>query len=156
MIHKKYKIAISSIGSGIGQSIINAIRLSNLPFRTIGFGNNPFAFGSYDCDDFDLIAYGINRSKVENLFKGKVKAIYDYKDLKQRIINLGNVDLLLHLGFTRPFGENKQIADSLRFTSKLFTLAAQNQLPAVIYISSQSVYGLTSPPIMVRAITNCT
>ncbi|MDC3132895.1 NAD-dependent epimerase/dehydratase family protein [Flavobacteriaceae bacterium] len=100
-----------------------------------------------ETDDFDLITYGLNKSKVENLFKGKVKAIYDYKDLKQGVINLGNVDLLLHLGFRRPFGENKQVADSLRFTNKLFTLAAQNQLPAVINISSQSVYGLSSPPL---------
>ena len=53
MNNKKYKIAISSIGSGVGQSIIDSIRLSNLPITTIGFGNNPFAFGAYDCNEFD-------------------------------------------------------------------------------------------------------
>jgi nucleoside-diphosphate-sugar epimerase/carbamoylphosphate synthase large subunit len=48
---KKIIIGITSIGSGVGQSIINSIRLSNLPVYTIGMGNNPMAFGAYDCSE---------------------------------------------------------------------------------------------------------
>lgn len=47
---KQINIAITSIGSGVGQSVIDSCRLSNLPIKTFGYGNNPFAFGSYSCD----------------------------------------------------------------------------------------------------------
>jgi nucleoside-diphosphate-sugar epimerase len=47
---KTYRIGISCIGSGVGQSVINSCRLSRLPLHTIGLGNNPFAFGGHDCD----------------------------------------------------------------------------------------------------------
>lgn len=52
---KKYIIGISCIGSGVGQSVINSIKLSSLPIKTVGFGNNPFAYGAYDCDVYDYI-----------------------------------------------------------------------------------------------------
>jgi len=50
------------------------------------------------------------------------------------------------LGFTRPHGSNEQIAQSLKFTNELFTRAVINQIPAIINISSQSVYGLENTP----------
>ena len=53
MKKNKYNIAIMSVGSGVGQSVTDSVRLSSLPLKTFGFGNNPFAFGSYDCDAAD-------------------------------------------------------------------------------------------------------
>ena len=44
------KVGITSIGSGVGQSIVDSCRLSRLPIKTFGYGMNPFAFGAYDCD----------------------------------------------------------------------------------------------------------
>ena len=52
MKSKKINIGISSIGSGVGQSVVNSIRLSNLPIKTFGFGTNPLAYGLYECDVF--------------------------------------------------------------------------------------------------------
>ncbi len=49
---KTFNIAISCIGSGVGQSVINSCRLSKLPLKTIGFGTNPLAYGLYDCDSY--------------------------------------------------------------------------------------------------------
>ena len=49
-MNKINTVAISSIGSGIGQSIINSLRLSPIPFRTVGFGNGDFEYGALDCD----------------------------------------------------------------------------------------------------------
>lgn len=43
-------LAISCAGSGIGQSIIDSCKLSNLPITTFGLDGNSFAFGIYDCD----------------------------------------------------------------------------------------------------------
>ncbi|MCC5797754.1 MAG: NAD-dependent epimerase/dehydratase family protein [Methylophaga sp.] len=48
---KTINVAITSIGSGVGQSIIDSCRLSSLPLKTFGYGINPFAFGSYSCDE---------------------------------------------------------------------------------------------------------
>ncbi len=53
LANKTFQIGISCIGSGVGQSVINSLRLSRLPIKTIGFGTNPFAYGAYDCDAYD-------------------------------------------------------------------------------------------------------
>jgi hypothetical protein len=50
---KIYTIGISCIGSGVGQSVINSLKHSRLPIKTVGLGTNPFAFGAYDCDTYD-------------------------------------------------------------------------------------------------------
>jgi nucleoside-diphosphate-sugar epimerase len=47
---KPIRIAVTSVGSGIGQSIVQSCRLSHLPLFIVGFDLNPFAFGAYDCD----------------------------------------------------------------------------------------------------------
>ncbi|MFK5878976.1 MAG: NAD-dependent epimerase/dehydratase family protein [Flavobacteriaceae bacterium] len=49
---EKINIAISCVGSGIGQSIINSCNLSDLPIKTFGLDSNSFAFGVYDCDEY--------------------------------------------------------------------------------------------------------
>lgn len=48
----KINIGISSIGSGVGQSVINSLRLSNLAVKTFGFGTNSLAYGLYECDEY--------------------------------------------------------------------------------------------------------
>ena len=75
-----YKVAISCIGTGVGQSIINSIRTSQLPITTVGFGNNPFAYGAYDCDVMDYLP-----------------GIYDANYLNQLIekCKLHEIDLLI-------------------------------------------------------------
>ena len=54
--------------------------------------------------------------------------------------------MIIHLGFTRNNGNHEQIADSLNFTNELFSKAAIFQVPAIINISSQSVYGMKATP----------
>ena len=66
---KTNKIGISCIGSGVGQAVINSLRLSRLPFKTVGFGTNPFAFGAYDCDDFDYTKNIYEEGFIENLIE---------------------------------------------------------------------------------------
>lgn len=96
--------------------------------------------------DFEIWAFDLDKQKTVNLHCNRVAAIYDNDDLEEGRLPLGNVDILLHLGFTRPHGTNQQIAQSLKFTNELFTRAVTNQVPAIINISSQSVYGLKTPP----------
>ncbi|RFU64741.1 NAD-dependent epimerase/dehydratase family protein [Peribacillus glennii] len=52
---KTIRVGITSIGSGVGQSVINSCRLSELPLYVVGLGHNPMAFGQYDCDDYDTL-----------------------------------------------------------------------------------------------------
>ncbi|OBX25981.1 nucleoside-diphosphate-sugar epimerase [Gelidibacter algens] len=47
---KKINLAVSCAGSGIGQSIINSCKLSDLPLVLYGFDSNPLAYGLYCCD----------------------------------------------------------------------------------------------------------
>ncbi len=67
MEKNKYNIAIMSVGSGVGQSVTDSVRLSSLPLKTFGFGNNPFAFGSYDCDVVDYLPTIYDKDYVEQL-----------------------------------------------------------------------------------------
>lgn len=50
MEFKIIKVAITSIGSGVGQSVVDSCRNSQLPMKIYGLGMNPLGFGAYDCD----------------------------------------------------------------------------------------------------------
>ncbi len=54
--------------------------------------------------------------------------------------------LLLHAGFARPYAGEAEIARSLEFTGRLFARAAEARIPAVLLVSSRSVYGRATPP----------
>ena len=99
-----------------------------------------------DEDNFEIWAFDIDKEKTKKLYENRIKVIIDNDDLNSGKVHIGNVDILLHLGFTRPYGTNEQIAESLKFTNELFTRAVSHQIPAIINISSQSVYGLENPP----------
>ena len=66
---KKYIIAISCIGSGVGQSVVNSCRVSRLPIKTIGLGTNPFAYGAYDCDEYDYTPTIYAPNYIDELIK---------------------------------------------------------------------------------------
>lgn len=55
MTENKKVIGICSIGSGVGQSVITSCNATSLPIKTIGLGNNPLAYGQYECDDYSYI-----------------------------------------------------------------------------------------------------
>ncbi|HHX69799.1 MAG TPA: NAD-dependent epimerase/dehydratase family protein [Gallicola sp.] len=100
-----------------------------------------------ELDSYEIWAYGNDKRKLINLYQGKVETLIDNDDLSSGRVQLGNVDILLHHGFTRPHGSNIQIADSLKFTNDLFVRAVTNHVPAIINVSSQSVYGQETPPL---------
>nr|WP_319510893.1 NAD-dependent epimerase/dehydratase family protein [uncultured Draconibacterium sp.] len=97
-------------------------------------------------EKYEIWAFSLDKKKTKYLLGEQVDAVFDEDDLETGRISLGNVDILLHMGFTRPHGSDQQIADSLKFTGDLFTRASTNHIPAIINISSQSVYGLQSMP----------
>lgn len=104
---------------------------------------------------FEIWAYGRNKNKTKNALQEEVKFYFDKDDLEKGNIHFGNIDVLLHLGFARPHKSKSLIAESLKFTNELFTRAAMNHVPAVINISSQSVYGLETEPLWREEDTVC-
>ncbi|MBP8945730.1 MAG: NAD-dependent epimerase/dehydratase family protein [Paludibacteraceae bacterium] len=124
-IKKKKTILITGAGGYLGRNLIKNL---------------------IEKDSFEIWTFDLNKKKIKDLFENKIQTIIDIEDLNSGNINLGNVDILLHLGFTRPHGTNQEIAKSLEFTNELFTRAVANQVPAIINISSQSVYGLENTP----------
>lgn len=64
---KKYRIAITSIGSGVGQSVIDAISAERANFFVVGMGNNPFAFAAPDCDEVVLLPQIYQTDYIEQL-----------------------------------------------------------------------------------------
>jgi len=59
---------------------------------------------------------------------------------------LSDVDVIIHLAFSRAHKGEIEIAKSLLFTNEVFNKARKYQIPAVINISSQEVYGDKYPP----------
>lgn len=125
IIKKKKTLLITGACGYLGQNLINKL-IKN--------------------DTFEIWAFDLNKEKIRALFKREVHVLIDNNDLENGKVQIGNVDILLHLGFTRPHGSNEQIAQSLKFTNELFTRSVTHQVPAIINISSQSVYGLESTP----------
>jgi len=109
---KTYIIAISSIGSGIGQSVIRSCRISNLPLHTVGLGNNPFAYGAYDCDEYDYLPSIYSKEYIRAL----IKKCHQYKidllipGLDEEILLLSkNEHALDEAGISVILAENKII-----------------------------------------------
>ena len=56
---------------------------------------------------------------------------------------VGEYDVLIHLAFARANKGNEAIGESLRFTELVFSKAVSLEIPKILYISSQGIYGST-------------
>jgi nucleoside-diphosphate-sugar epimerase len=97
--------------------------------------------------EYSIYAFSRDKEKFQKIFDGCNIQCFDRDDFNSGKLSLGNVDIILHFGFARPHCSNNQIAESLSFAQELFTRAAMNHVPAVVNISSQSVYGLEQEPL---------
>lgn len=99
-------------------------------------------------DSYEIVAFDLTKEQTSQLYASypNVKCV-DLEDLNSGRFRLGEADFIIHCGFARPHCTKQQIAESLAFTNKLFGLASLNQVPAIINISSQAVYGTGQPPL---------
>lgn len=102
---------------------------------------------------YRILAYSRDKSKIEHIYKNDNIKCYDKKDFDTGKLILGHVDVILHFGFARAHCSTEQISDSLAFTEELFIKAALHNVPAIINISSQSVYGLSRTPPWKESLT---
>ncbi|WP_417581855.1 NAD-dependent epimerase/dehydratase family protein [Nitrincola sp.] len=98
---KKIRIGITSIGSGVGQSIVDSCRLSGLPMHITGYGNNPYAYGAFDCDDqkelpniyqkeyIESLIHACHRDEIEILFPGLDDELLLLSENKKRFREIG-------------------------------------------------------------------
>lgn len=94
-----------------------------------------------DPKDYQIWLYSRNKEKLDSFRGSSGISCYDKEDYENGNIPFGFIDIIIHLGFSRSFTDFKEIADSLSFTADLFQKAMMAQVPAIINISSQSVYG---------------
>lgn len=94
---------------------------------------------------FDVRILSRSKETARELFDGAASGYYDMDDWVHGVVPLGEIDILLHIGFARPHHGSHEIAKSLRFTSELFSQTVTHRVPAIINVSSRSVYGLETP-----------
>ncbi|WP_057935977.1 NAD-dependent epimerase/dehydratase family protein [Algoriphagus resistens] len=94
-----------------------------------------------------VIAMGRSLDKLKELFGKSGIEYYDYSALFNGEFAVGNIDIVIHSAFARPHCTETEIAESLAFTSDLFACLASHQIPYIINLSSQSVYGQTLAPL---------
>lgn len=94
--------------------------------------------------NYDLFVLGRSKAKLESLFAKLPVHVVDLLDLEQGRIDIGSMDIIVHGAFARPHQGEQAIAESLAWTTSFFTQAASHQVPLIINISSQSVYGPSS------------
>jgi len=94
-----------------------------------------------DFEEYQILILTRDKRRAKDLLGSQAITIYDHKDLSAGVISWGSVDLLLHCGFARPFRQTEEIANSLAFTSLLYKIAELHESPAIVNISTQSVYG---------------
>ena len=117
---RKKNILITGATGYLGRNLIRELLLNN--------------------NEFNIWAWSRDKRKLVELFADNVIA-YDVKDFEEGILSMGNIDILLHAGFARPHCTTNEIAESIEFSTRFLTKAFQNQVPHIINISSQSVYG---------------
>jgi nucleoside-diphosphate-sugar epimerase len=72
--------------------------------------------------------------------------IVDHADLANGDVPFGSIDGLVHAAFARPHRSAAQIAQSLQATEQLLVESVRHQVPRIVNISSQSVYGTARTP----------
>lgn len=65
-------VGISSVGSGVGESVVRSLRLSGLPVRIAGYGD-PYAHSAPDCDTFTIVPPVHDDGYVEALMDAAVR-----------------------------------------------------------------------------------
>ena len=108
-------------------------------------GRNLIEFLCNQDANYDIIALVRDRKTAQLVLPNSVQ-IFNEDDLEKGNLSLGNIDILLHLGFARPHKSCEEIAQSLDFTGKIFRRAIINHVGRIINVSSQSVYGQLHPP----------
>lgn len=99
-------------------------------------------------DRFLITAFGRDLTRLQEAVPAQTNLRYaDPADVMSGRVRFGGIDVLLHMGSARPHHNTAELAESTRFATELLTQAAMNHVPAIVNLSSQSVYGSKTPPL---------
>jgi nucleoside-diphosphate-sugar epimerase len=99
-----------------------------------------------DPDRYRVWVLTTHPDRAADLLGSRVEQIFPEAAFREGGLPWGRVDLLLHAGFARPHQPESKLARSLEFTQSLVKYAGSHMVPALINISSQSIYGQGSTP----------
>lgn len=71
-MREKVVVGVTSVGSGVGQSVVDSLLLSQLPTHIIGFDANPLSFAAADCANFVHLPPVKQDDYLETLYRGTV------------------------------------------------------------------------------------
>ncbi len=101
-----------------------------------------------DCSGCDIIAVARDKDKIRDMiareeirFRERITAVTQEEFSGGSWKDAG---AMVHLAFSRANMPNESIAASLDYAKNVFRKAKESNIPEVIYISSQAVYGPTS------------
>ena len=103
-------------------------------------------------DEFRLVAIGRDIEKLKSKFENMSIELVSLDSLFDSNFKIGSIDVFIHAGFARPHSSLKEISESIILSNKLFTLLGMHQIPEIINISSQSVYGQHTMPLWTEEI----
>ena len=119
---ERNKVLITGAGGYLGHELLRQLMKNDIP--AIAMSSMPKKLET-EFTDAEKIEFVSNDYAREN------SALWD------------SVDTVVHLAFARRFRPNSEIAESLLFSKKLFETVRDHQVPRLINMSSQSVYGST-------------
>ncbi len=101
-----------------------------------GFLGRQFLWHIKDSKEYFVYAVTSNTKKLNEIITAPNVQVVE----KGAEINWSNIDIVLHSAFSRA-GETSGYITSLEYAKEIFYDAISNNVPAIINISSQSVYG---------------
>lgn len=92
--------------------------------------------------DYTIFAVSANKAKLNRQFPNGTKRLICFDRTEYlTLVPWNDVDIVVNLAFARKELPQSELVDTLWFHKSLFEAANQAGVPAVINISSQSVYG---------------
>ncbi len=138
---------VAQLSQTLNENPLKQVKTVLLTGATGNLGQELSKLISSKAENYELVTLGREKKRSETILGDYSDRHFSYKDLEQGLLSLGNVDVLIHAGFARPHCTNIEIAQSLHLTGEIFTRAVLHQVPLIINISSQSVYGQASEPL---------
>ena len=97
--------------------------------------------GLLTAQNYQLFLLDLKKEFLQNRFPDvDEKFFYTSEDFANGRIPLQNIDLIIHCAFART-QQGKDLVASINLSEKIYQAAVRNKVPAVINISSQSIYG---------------
>lgn len=91
--------------------------------------------------DYQLFLLDLKKEFLQQRFPdADSSTFFDTEDFENGHIPMQDINLIIHCAFARS-QQGKDLAASIDFSEKIYQTAVQNNIAAVINISSQSIYG---------------